>query len=76
MELGGGRAKKDDEIDLRVGIEFNKKCGYKVQKGDLIAKIHARDLPSAERAEKRLRAAISISAEPVELPPIILDRIL
>lgn len=76
MELGGGRAKKDDEIDLRVGIEFNKKCGYKVQKGDLIAKIHARDLPSAERAEKRLRAAINISAEPVELPPIILDRVL
>lgn len=75
MELGGGRAKKDDEIDLRVGIEFSKKCGYEVSRGDLVAKIHAKDKKSAERAEEKLRAAITVSESPKELPPIVLDRI-
>lgn len=75
MELGGGRAKKDDDIDLRVGIEFNKKRGHSVKKGDLIARIHAKDQGSAVRAEKRLRGAITLSDKPEELPPIILDRI-
>ena len=75
MELGGGRVRKDDEIDLRVGIEFMKKRGYKTEKGEPIAKIYAKDEKSAEEAEKKLKTAISVSAEPIELKPIILDRI-
>ena len=34
--LGGGRTKKDEEIDYAVGFEFKKKVGDKVNVGDTI----------------------------------------
>lgn len=41
MQIGAGRAKKDDLIDHSVGIVLNKKVGDYVNKGDVIAKIYA-----------------------------------
>ena len=34
--LGGGRTKKDEDIDHAVGFEFKKKVGDKVNEGDTI----------------------------------------
>ena len=39
--LGGGRIKKEDEIDYDVGIVLNKKIGDYVKKGDLLCTIFA-----------------------------------
>ena len=39
--LGGGRIKKEDEIDYDVGIILNKKVGDYVKKGDLLYTIFA-----------------------------------
>ena len=39
--LGGGRIKKEDEIDYDVGIILNKKVGDYVKKGDLLCTIFA-----------------------------------
>lgn len=41
MYLGGGRAKMDDKIDHAVGIVLNKKVGDHVEKGEILAYIHA-----------------------------------
>ena len=41
MHLGGGRATKDSEIDLSVGVILHKKVGDKVEKGESLATIHA-----------------------------------
>jgi pyrimidine-nucleoside phosphorylase len=41
MYLGGGRAKMDDKIDHAVGIVVNKKVGDYVEKGEVLAYIHA-----------------------------------
>lgn len=41
MELGAGRRKKEDTIDPSVGIILEKKVGSKVEKGDILAFIHA-----------------------------------
>jgi thymidine phosphorylase len=38
--LGGGREKKEDKIDHAVGLEFHKRIGDRVEKGDLLTTIH------------------------------------
>ncbi|WP_392486174.1 pyrimidine-nucleoside phosphorylase [Haloimpatiens sp. FM7315] len=50
MELGAGRATKEDKIDLAVGIVLNKKRGDKVEIGDTLAYVHANDEEKAKIA--------------------------
>ncbi len=38
--LGGGREKKEDAIDHGVGLEFHKRIGDPVKKGEPLAAIH------------------------------------
>ena len=38
--LGGGRETKEDRIDHAVGLEFHKKIGERVEKGEPLATIH------------------------------------
>ena len=38
--LGGGREKKEDKIDHAVGLEFHKRIGDRVEKGEGLATIH------------------------------------
>ena len=40
MQLGGGRAKKDDVLDLAVGLVLHKKLGTPVSKGDTLVMLH------------------------------------
>lgn len=40
MKLGAGREKKEDIIDMVVGIILNKKQGEKVLEGDIVAMVH------------------------------------
>ncbi|WP_040329312.1 pyrimidine-nucleoside phosphorylase [Clostridium ihumii] len=52
MELGAGRATKESEIDLAVGIVLNKKRGDKVKKGDVLAYIHSNNESNIEKATR------------------------
>src|SRR5260370_23611283 len=38
--LGGGREKKEDKIDHSVGLEFRKRIGDRVEKGEPLPTIH------------------------------------
>jgi len=38
--LGGGREKKEDAIDHAVGLEFHKRIGDRVKKGELLVTVH------------------------------------
>ncbi len=60
MELGAGRVTKESKIDLSVGIVLNKKRGDKVNKGEILAYIHANDMKKGEKASKKLINAIEI----------------
>ncbi len=40
MELGGGREKLDDVIDMSAGIVLNKKIGDQVKEGELLATLY------------------------------------
>ena len=53
--LGAGRIRKEDKIEPEVGITFNKKVGDKVEKGDIVAYIHANDEEKAKEEVERMR---------------------
>jgi len=63
--LGGGRETKESEIDLTVGIVFEKKIGAKVSSGDTIAVLHANDEAKLSAAVTKLQNAITIGQTPV-----------
>lgn len=57
--LGGGRTRKDDEIDLAVGIKILKKIGAKVVKGEPVAEVHYNLDAQFAAAEPYVNAAYS-----------------
>lgn len=72
QELGAGRIKKEDNIDPAVGIVLEKKIGDIVQKGDVLAYIHANDLEKLRIAKEKLSKVIKIRNEKVEKPKTII----
>ena len=73
MHLGGGRATKDSEIDLSVGLVLHKKVGDSVEAGESLATIHASSQEKAAEAAELLRACYSFSPDPVRRSPFIKD---
>ncbi len=73
VDLGAGRAKKEDTIDLGVGILVHVKVGDPVEKGDELFTILAKDQPAAELAAKRLSGALGWSDTKVEPLPLFYD---
>lgn len=73
--LGAGRIKKEDNIDYAVGIELDKKVGTKVQKGEILGKIHANDTTKLEIAKKQVNDIIKISPEYYEKIQTIIEKI-
>ncbi|NUS70339.1 MAG: thymidine phosphorylase [Ensifer adhaerens] len=72
IALGGGRSHPDDRIDHRVGFDALKPLGTRVEKGDLIAFIHAADQEAAEVARRRLLELYTIDeVEPETRSPIL-----
>ncbi|QTD43310.1 pyrimidine-nucleoside phosphorylase [Sporosarcina sp. Te-1] len=75
MLLGAGRATKEDEIDLAVGIVLNKKIGDRVEKGEPLAMIHSNRTDVASSLEL-LQKHIHIGSEKVDKPTLIYKTII
>ncbi|RME65852.1 MAG: pyrimidine-nucleoside phosphorylase, partial [Caldilineae bacterium] len=77
VALGGGRVKKGDPIDHRVGVVCHAKVGDPVAPDRPFCTVHAADEASAQAAAARLRAAYRFAPvdAAVERPAIVLDRI-
>ncbi len=73
VRLGGGRLKKDDEIDNSVGIEVCKKIGDEVKSGDTILIIHSSDEQKARLVIESLQEAYNYSDEQVDKYREIID---
>ena len=71
MHLGGGRATKEDTIDLSVGVVLRKKVGDRVEIGESLGTIHASDPVKAEQAAELLRGCYELRPEPIERPAFI-----
>jgi thymidine phosphorylase len=75
INLGGGRRKTSDTLDLTVGFSEFLRLGSKVAAGDTIALVHAADDARAEAAMAELALAIQIGDAPPEPAPAISARI-
>ncbi len=64
--LGAGRMRKDDPIDLAVGIVFRPKIGDRVERGQELGMVHARDEDAADAGANAVGTSIEIGEEPVE----------
>jgi len=65
MVLGAGRATKESEIDLAVGIVLHKKVGDFVKKGESLATVYSNTEDLAQCLEM-LYNSIEFKDEPVE----------
>ena len=69
--LGAGRLRKGDPIDPSVGIVVHPKIGDRLEAGEPIGEVHARDRDAAAEAAGRVLAAMDVADGPVEPPPLV-----
>ena len=65
--LGGGREKKEDQIDPGVGLEFHKRIGDRVATGDTLVTIYYNSAGKLEEARQRIADSFVLSGQ--EPPP-------
>lgn len=76
VELGGGRRKPDDVIDLAVGYSDVRRINDEVGPHRPLAVLHARDEISWNRTAERLRRAMEIGDASVTAPgPVVMERL-
>lgn len=73
--LGGGRRKKEDPIDVRVGVICHAKVGDSVQAGDVLCSVHAVTQGGADHAGRRIAAAYQIEHKSCRSLPLLHSRI-
>jgi len=75
VELGGGRTRVDDPIDHSVGYIIGVRPGDRVEAGEPLATIFARDEPGVTAGRAALRAAIIVGEEADAVLPLISHRV-
>ena len=75
ISLGGGRTTMEDTIDPAVGFVILAKPGDRVDAGDILGTIHARNEDSFAEGERVLRDALKIGSEPASSLELISLRI-
>ncbi len=73
LHLGAGRREKDDPVDHAVGVVCTRKRGDRVERGEPLAEVHARDGHAAAQAAQDVLAAYELGDEPPEHRPVVLD---
>jgi len=72
IAMGGGRRRKDDLIDSRVGVKVHVAVGSAVKQGEPLFTICAADEAMADRTERLVLGATSWSDAPVEKRPVVI----
>jgi len=75
MVLGAGRATKEDRIDPGVGLIVHARRGDRVEAGQPLVEIRARDEATRAACVERLAASIHIGDTAPEVPPLVLERL-
>jgi len=70
VDLGAGRQKKSDPIDLAVGMIVHHKVGDRIEKGDVLFTIHANQASQIQPAAERLLNACQFSDDPQPSLPL------
>ncbi|MFP9126741.1 pyrimidine-nucleoside phosphorylase [Niallia sp. BSM11] len=72
MILGAGRATKESEIDLAVGLVLNKKIGDKVEAGESLVTIYS-NTDNVDDVKQRLYEHIKVTDQKVDAPELIYE---
>lgn len=75
IDLGAGRRISEDKIDPVSGIEIHKKIGDKIEKNDLIFKIHSNDKDAVKNIEKKIESRLELSEEIITKKKLIIEKI-
>lgn len=76
LELGAGRATKEDIIDPKAGIIFYPKIGDKIEKGDLICELFTDKKSVLEATKIRIAKSIELSDTKIRKPKLIKEIIM
>ncbi len=74
--LGGGREKKEDTIDHAVGLEFHKRIGDRVEKGECLVTIHYNCGTKLAEAQSLIVESYQIGEVAPREKPTLIHRIL
>ncbi|HYL83086.1 MAG TPA: thymidine phosphorylase [Candidatus Angelobacter sp.] len=69
--LGGGREKKEDQIDHAVGLEFHKRIGDRVEMGEPLATIHYNSDAKLAEAKSLIAGSYVIGEHAPEKKPLV-----
>ena len=73
--LGGGRSRKEDTIDPRVGVEIAALVGARVAAGEPLGWVHAADRDAADAAVAAIRDAFTIGETSPAPRDIVVTRV-
>ncbi|GAB4362921.1 MAG: thymidine phosphorylase [Oricola sp.] len=76
VELGGGRRRREDEIDHAVGITGLKPVGAELGQGEALAVVHARDGAALETAKRAVLDAYALADDAPEIADPVAERII
>lgn len=71
MRLGAGRIKKEDSIDPMVGVILEKKIGDSVEKGQILAYIHANNEKIGKQEQENLQQIYEIGENKIQTKDIL-----
>lgn len=72
VDLGAGRAKKEDSVDPKAGFVLHKTVGDAIKPGELLVEVFASNPSKA--AEEPIQKAFTISESEPSATPVLLDR--
>lgn len=72
VDIGGGRRRKEDSVDVQVGIHVHKLVGESVVRGEPIMTIRSRTELDPDLVSALLEHAVTVSDAPVDPPPLFL----
>jgi len=75
VQLGGGRAHPDDEIDFSVGLDRIVRLGDHLETGEPICRVHTASEAAAENVGDIITQAVVIDDKPGDILPIVIERI-
>jgi pyrimidine-nucleoside phosphorylase len=74
--LGGGREKKEDAVDPGVGLEFHKRVGAPVHRGESLCTIYYNSDARLDEARRLVETAYRIGPRPPTTLPVLVSRVI
>ncbi|MFL5409833.1 MAG: thymidine phosphorylase [Myxococcales bacterium] len=75
VDLGAGRARKEDRVDPAAGLLLRKRAGDEVRAGETLAELHAESEARLEAGAARFARAVHMGDAPGKPSPLLLERV-